>query len=1063
MLNQLSFRTKIIILIAISAIMASVLALSGYLGIAKLDHAVNEQTLGASMSRSAMMADMMHDAVNSDVKSALLAGNKQAIDLNLKDEVLGDITEHDNIFRQQLETLGKSKLNPDEQAQFNQVRQDVDEYLKGGSNLAKLAFQDYYAAEQQLPVFDKQFKALETSLGTFNDTLENKVKDIELRGSSVSKTAYTILFIATLAGLALLVLVSTIIARSVFKQLGGDPGLIHAIADKISAGDINVDIPVQAGDTSSVMYATGKMKRALADLIDDAHIMTATVMSGDLETRIDTAKHPGAFGQLLRSVDETLAEVAAPLVSVADYIDRIAKGDIPAKLAVSTEANTVNNIRRNLNTTIDTLDSFINDMQTMSTRHDLGDIDMMMDADKFQGAYKAMAQGVINMINGHVSLNKKAIAVVKEFGEGNFDAPLEQFPGKKAFINDNIEQVRKKLKSLMEDAYWLAAQAQEGNLSARADADKHHGDFRKIIGGINHALDSIVVPVQETIEQVTHFSRGEMGGSIKSEFKGDFAELKKRLNNLAGTMQGVIASCGYVRNEHDKGDIDITIAADRFKGDFGVMANNINSVISSHIELNQKAMAVIKAFGEGDFDAPLEQFPGKKAFINDTVEQVRNNLKAFIADMQHMATEHDKGEIDTVIDTDKFQGAYKVMARGVNDMVNGHISLNKKAMACAQAFGEGNFEAQLEQFPGKKAFINDTIEQVRSNLMALIADTDMLSSAALDGRIQVRAEANKHQGDFRKIVEGINATLESIVTPIITVKSAVDSISTAAKEISSGNADLSHRTEQQAASLEETASSMEELASTVKQNADNARQANQMALAASDVAVKGGVAVQQVVDTMRAINESSRKIVDIISVIDAIALQTNILALNAAVEAARAGEQGRGFAVVASEVRNLAQRSAAAAKEIKGLISDSVEKVEDGSKLVSETGKTMEEVVSSVMNVTSIMAEIAAASAEQSSGIDQVNLAVSQMDDVTQQNAALVEQAAAAAESLEEQAQTLADTVAQFRLDSDIRSPALHARAVKPAVVQHKKIATPIRKLPELSRSSNAEEEWTEF
>ncbi|MDM0021325.1 methyl-accepting chemotaxis protein [Variovorax saccharolyticus] len=260
------------------------------------------------------------------------------------------------------------------------------------------------------------------------------------------------------------------------------------------------------------------------------------------------------------------------------------------------------------------------------------------------------------------------------------------------------------------------------------------------------------------------------------------------------------------------------------------------------------------------------------------------------------------------------------------------------------------------------------------------------------------------------------------------IKASSDTIATASNQIAAGNQDLSSRTEEQASSLEETAASMEELTSTVKQNADNARQANQLAASASEVAVKGGAVVSQVVDTMASINASSKKIVDIIGVIDGIAFQTNILALNAAVEAARAGEQGRGFAVVASEVRSLAQRSAAAAKEIKGLIDDSVGKVGAGSALVAEAGATMEEIVGSVRRVTDIMGEITAASQEQTSGIEQINQAITQMDQVTQQNAALVEQAAAAAQSLQGQAGDLSQVVGVFRLgDTDAARPSSFA------------------------------------
>nr|WP_314623332.1 methyl-accepting chemotaxis protein [uncultured Noviherbaspirillum sp.] len=286
-------------------------------------------------------------------------------------------------------------------------------------------------------------------------------------------------------------------------------------------------------------------------------------------------------------------------------------------------------------------------------------------------------------------------------------------------------------------------------------------------------------------------------------------------------------------------------------------------------------------------------------------------------------------------------------------------------------------------------------------------------------------------GDENSVMAAMKDMRDSLVGIVAQVRAGTQSISTASGEIAAGNVDLSARTEQQASSLEETVSSMEELTSTVRQNADNARAGNDVAIAASAVAVRGGAVMSQVVDTMGSINESAQKIADIIGVIDSIAFQTNILALNAAVEAARAGEQGRGFAVVATEVRSLAQKSAAAAREIKSLIGDSVERIGTGSKLVTEAGATMEEIVDSVTRVTAIMGEILVASQEQSAGIEQINRAIGMMDDVTQQNAALVEQAAAAAESLREQTGSLSEAVSVFRLDGAVPMP-LFAPVDKP-------------------------------
>ena len=395
------------------------------------------------------------------------------------------------------------------------------------------------------------------------------------------------------------------------------------------------------------------------------------------------------------------------------------------------------------------------------------------------------------------------------------------------------------------------------------------------------------------------------------------------------------------------------------------------------------------------------------------------------------------------------------------------LRIENEVAEIIDAAASGNFSRRLDSsrmtgfFKQISEGINDLLE---ANTHALEDIGAMFSRMAL-GDLTQKIDSD-YKGMLGVLKSDANATVDNLQQIISSIKESTDAINTAAKEIASGNQDLSSRTEEQASSLEETASSMEQLTSTVKQNADNARQANELAGTAQQVAVKGGEVVGQVVDTMSAIHQSSSKIADIIGVIDGIAFQTNILALNAAVEAARAGEQGRGFAVVATEVRNLAQRSAAAAKEIKGLISDSVEKVETGNKLVDQAGRTMEEVVSSIKRVAKIMGDISDASREQSSGIEQVSLAVSQMDEVTQQNAALVEEAAAAAESLEEQAHNLAQAVSIFRVDDAGNKPLLAAPRTntQPSSVAHEapRVARgKAQKAPALTAS--LDDEWEEF
>ncbi|MGK5077223.1 methyl-accepting chemotaxis protein [Janthinobacterium sp. HLX7-2] len=382
---------------------------------------------------------------------------------------------------------------------------------------------------------------------------------------------------------------------------------------------------------------------------------------------------------------------------------------------------------------------------------------------------------------------------------------------------------------------------------------------------------------------------------------------------------------------------------------------------------------VYKLKGESQVDAANEVFG--KTFV-----PAATTYQKMVLDL----LEHQRASIDAT-------------ARDIDDVAN--TSRNLLLALAALALGFGVVCAWLLTM-GIVRPLRTAVEIARK-----VADGDLTA--------QIDASAKDETGQLLLALKDMNTSLLNIVGE---VRSGTDSIATSSTQIAAGNQDLSSRTEEQAGSLEETASSMEELTSTVKQNADNARQANQLAASAAQVAVKGGAVVAQVVGTMESINSSSKKIVDIISVIDGIAFQTNILALNAAVEAARAGEQGRGFAVVASEVRNLAQRSASAAKEIKTLIGASVEQVNAGSMLVAQAGSTMNDIVDSVQRVSDIITEITAASSEQSVGIDEINRAIGQMDAVTQQNAALVEESAAAAESMQHQAHNLAQVVSVFKL-----------------------------------------------
>ncbi|MCD0244814.1 MCP four helix bundle domain-containing protein [Xanthomonas melonis] len=544
---------------------------------------------------------------------------------------------------------------------------------------------------------------------------------------------------------------------------------------------------------------------------------------------------------------------------------------------------------------------------------------------------------------------------------------------------------------------------------------------------------SIAGPLGRATRVAGAIAQGKLDNAIQVDSRDEAGQLLHSMQGMQDQLQAVLAAQSQMAQRHDAGQISYRMDAQAFPGDFGTMVHDTNTLVGAHVTLQSKLAQIMSRYAIGDLSQDMERLPGEKAVLSDTMDTVKRNLSAMNSEIRTLAQAAANGDFSVRGDAQRFQYDFHAMVDSLNQL-----------MATADA-----------------------------NLAALSKVLQAIAAGDLTERMH-----GQFHGVFARMRDDANATTEQLSGIVGRIQHATASINTAASEIAAGNQDLSQRTEQQAANLEETAASMEELTSTVKQNAESARQANQLAIGAASVASQGGSVVAQVVTTMSGIEVSSKKIAEIISVIDGIAFQTNILALNAAVEAARAGEQGRGFAVVASEVRTLAQRSAGAAKEIKHLIDDSVGKVAEGSLLVDQAGKTMADIVASVQRVTDIMGEISAASQEQSAGIEQVNLTVTQMDEATQQNAALVEEATAAARAMEDQAGQLSDAVAIFKLHgaaaASSPAPARPAPAPAPRASAKTSAKTPAKRAaptartsaaarPALAAVSGGETSWHEF